>query len=690
MAGLVSWADTIPVAIATLACFFLPGMVLARVVGAWGLAMFALAPALSLGLGGVGAVVLGLLGIRWNLWSYLGFSAVVVLALAILIRVRLPFGNQPAVEQWAGSQFEGSSAVSDEASRTPRLLRFTRAFAPFAGVVTAAIVSFAPLRDGMGEPGFPALTWDSVYHHSAVRYIIETGNGSSLRLGAVATNTDTPQFYPGAWHDLVSLTVGDLPITVSLNVAALVLACVIWPLSVAYLARVTFPRLTWLPLLAPIVASGFVAFPARMISYGTVWPAAMGTALVPVLVGLILITTARGTRPAVRFRFALLLLVGFAGATLCHPTAPIAAAFFSFPFLLHRYGAVVRSAVRRGMKGRAAAYVAVPALGIGLVWAAVATVPRIRSVFEFETTPVGPATDAVGAAIFDTMLVPEYHGNSDPFWIGGLLAILGFVMTLVLREHRWVSASWAISIVLYVVAAGEQTVLRPLVGLWYSDPVRLGGLVPLFTSLLASYALLRVIDAVVFSLAGWKPQLGRPAVATVTALVLLLGAAAALYPTTDDLRAEERTARLAADYWEHLEWEGGIASLAELEFIERLGDELPDDAVVLGDPTSGAALMYSLAEVDTFFRTMAGSWNEEARYLGRNFNDIDTDPCICQFIQKYDITHLYDDDGRYLPDIEHRDDLEGLTIIGVDDEDLRLVDDSGDGARIYEIEACGP
>ncbi|KNC19553.1 hypothetical protein AC792_05510 [Arthrobacter sp. RIT-PI-e] len=663
-----------------LAVFFLPGLVLAFVGRMRGLAAFAVAPALSLALGGIGAILLGFVGIRWSVWSYIGITAVAVLMGVLLThffraRNRAPIGE--IAERETVSKAERSRAV-----------RRMRRFAPLVGVVIAAVVSFAPLRDGMRRPDYPALTWDSVYHHSAIRYILDTGNGSSLTLGAVATNNDAPAYYPGAWHDLVSLTVGSLPISVSLNVAALVLSCIIWPLSMAYLARVAFPKHTWLPLLAPIIASGFVAFPARMISYGTVWPAAMGTALVPMLIGLTLTVTSRSTDAAARRRLALILAAALVGAALCHPTAPIAAVFLSAPFLIHRYTTSVIALIERGKRIRAGLGAALPLLGIVLVCAAIAIVPQLRSVFFFETTPVGPATDAIGSAIFDTMLMPLVHGNEEPFWVAGLLASTGVVMTLMLREHRWVSVSWTISIVLYVAAAGEQTVLRPLVGFWYSDPVRLGGLVPIFTSLLASYAVLRTVEAMVLFAARSNVTLREPVAALVASLVILVGIAALLYPQTKDFRTEERTSRLAADYWEHLQWEDGLASLPELRFIERLGEELPEDAVVLGDPTSGAALLYSLAGVDTVFRTLSGSWDADARYLGRNFNRIDRNPRICRLLAEYGVTHFYDDTRRYLPDIVHRRDMVGLTIIGVDREDLRLVDTSGDGARIYEIEAC--
>lgn len=680
----VSWTDVLPVAFATMACFFLPGMLVALAAGVRSLATFALAPALSLGLAGVGAVLLAPTGIRWTLWSYLGFTTVVAVAVFLLARVLVPrAGRRPA----AGAS--GSTAVSAESRSWSWRQAALGSIAPLTGAVVAAIVSFPPLKEGMRRPEYPALTWDSIFHHSSVRYIIETGNGSSLNLGAVASNDKAARFYPAAWHDLVSLTVGQLPISVSINVAALVMACIIWPISVAYLARVAFPRLAWMSLLAPVIAAGFVAFPARMISYGTLWPAAMGTAILPALVALMLVFTSPRSTSAERIRLTFLLLITLAGVTLCHPTATIAAAYLCSPFLLYRYVGVVRIVLSRGRKLIAVTLVVVPALAVALFLTAVVTVPSIRSVFYFETTPVGPATDAVGAAVFDTMLAPLGHGNVEPFWIGGLLSIGGFILTFMLREGRWMSVCWMISILLYVVAAGEQTFLRPLVGLWYSDPVRLGGLVPLFTSLLAAFAIARVVDASIAVFAARQPLLARPSVANAAALVLVIGLAAVLYPQTGELRADERSERLAEDYWRHLEWSGGIASLSELRMIERLDDELPEDAVVLGDPTSGAALVYSLADRDVVFPTMAGAWDWDAEYLGRNFNQLDSDPRVCEFIREYDVSYFYDDDGRYLPEIIHRQNMGGLTAAGLASTDLTLVDSSDDGAAVYKIESCG-
>ncbi|MFC3299816.1 hypothetical protein FJV46_04715 [Arthrobacter agilis] len=679
----MSWGDAFPIALATIACFFLPGMVIALLAGVRGLGVAALAPALSLGIAGVGAVVLSVLGLRWSLASYLGFATAVALALSILV-------SRKAAGRFFAAEPE-ARALSIRGSRGVLAARSSRALpsilAPVGGVVAAGLISLGPLQEGMGRVDLPALTWDSIHHHSAIRYITDLGDGSSLNLGGVASNNDAARFYPGAWHDLVSLTVGSFPISASINVAALTMACLIWPLSVAYLARIAFPTLVWMPLLAPIVATGFVAFPARMISYGTIWPAAMGTAIVPALIALVLVITAPGTRPSARFRLALLLLVGLAGATLCHPTATVAVAYLCLPFIVVRYYGVLRQCLRRRRRLTAGALIAVPLFVSALAAVVVMTVPAVRTVFFFRTTPVGPATDAVGAAIFDTMLAPLGHGNTEPFWLGGVLAIAGLITTLVSREYRWISAGWIITVVLYVVAAGEETMLRPLVGLWYSDPVRVGGLVPLFTSLLASYAVLKAIVV----LLGWIPFPSRVKEEMVVAssLVVLIGVMAAVYPMTDELRADEKSGRLAADYWEHLEWDGGIASLDELEFIERLAEELPDDAVVLGDPTSGAALVYSLAGKDTVFRTMAGTWEDDAKYLARNFNHIDSDPRVCQLIERFGVTHFYDDDHRYLPDIIHRKDMGGLTAAGVDPADLDLVDSSGDGAKIFAIEACG-
>ncbi|WP_209066768.1 DUF6541 family protein [Arthrobacter pigmenti] len=656
----MSWWETLPVVFIMAGVFFVPGLLVGALARLRGITLLAAAPAISLGIGGVSAVVGGLVGIPWGIATYCVATTLTALAAWALCR-KTPVQTVPSTHRYSW-------------------------IATTAGLVTAAFISIPPLRLGMGEPHFPALTWDAVHHLSTIRWILESGDGSSLTVGGIASDERVPRFYPAAWHDLVSLAVTDLPISLSINVAALMMAGLIWPLAVAYLARVCFPQSAWIGFIAPVLASGFVAFPARMISYGTVWPAAMGTAITPVLIGLVVQLLGRPDHRA-RLGSSIALLIAGAGAVLCHPTAAVAMAFLVLPFLLSRYVPFLRTAIRQRSLFSVSVALLVPLSVLALTIWAIHAVPAVRAVFNFRTTPVGPGTDAFGAAVFDTMLAPLGHGNTEPFWIGGLLVIVGGLVAIARRESRWIVASYAISVALYVIAAGEPSFLSPLVGLWYSDPVRLGGLVPIFASVLGAYA----IHVGVSSLGGAAVGKMRGQVSHRLRQVISFGLAVLsvflVFLFSESMRADVREDRIAADYWEHREWADGLASDAELEMLLSLEDRLPEDALLLGDPTSGAALAYALGDVEAVFPTMAGSWSQEARYLGRNFYQLESDPRVCRIINEMGITHVYDDDGRYLADIVHRKDMKGLTVRGLSPDSVRLIT-SADGAAVYAITGC--
>lgn len=663
----MSWWQAVPTFLLATAVFFLPGLGTVLLLRLRGPLALASAPAVSLAIAGLGAIVLALIGVPWNLLSYAAASALTMGA-AALVSWRLKLGARAAARtRWR-----------------PLLL----------GMAVALPVSFFPLKAGMGEPQLPALTWDSVFHHSAIRWILDTGNGSSLALGAVASDQRIPRYYPGAWHDLVSLTVLDQPISLAINMTALLMSVLIWPLAVGCLAQVSFPRSRTIGFFAPVVGSGFVAFPARMISYGTVWPTAMATALVPVLIALTVVffrtAGARG-----RFGVGCAGLLALAGAALSHPTAVADWLYLTAPFLIALYAPFVWRLIRTRRRVPAIIWGIGPVLLFALGIVAAQVVPALRAVLGFRTTPVTTGPAAFGDAVFDTMLSPLAHGNSGPFWVGGLTAMVGLVLTFVLRQGRTVAVGYAITVLLYVVAAGPDTFLRPLVAIWYSDPVRLGGLVPIYGSVLSAFVLAAAVRAVGHALSRGYAHLrssqnpmgllrARSVISAVLAIVLTGG----LLSATGGLRADQRTQRLAADYWKHLQWSGGLVSAGELNLLNRIESEIGPNSLVIGDPTSGASLIYAFADREVVFPTMSGTWSADARYLGRNFNKIDSDPRVCQLVRKLGVTHFYDDDNRYLPNIIHRRDMTGLTVIGVSPKDLTLVDEA-DGARLYKIRTCG-
>jgi hypothetical protein len=298
----------------------------------------------------------------------------------------------------------------------------------------------------------------------------------------------------------------------------------------------------------------------------------------------------------------------------------------------------------------------------------------------------------MGEAIFDAMLGPIGHGNKQEFWSMGLLALLGSLRMLHYRQHRWIAITYYFSIVLYMIAAGQNSFLRPLVGFWYSDPVRLGGLMPIFTIVIGVYSIVNLATwlqgqaSALLTKGAERAEKnlapgGFYSASVAMVLVLLMVASTNLF------RADVRQHRLESDYRQHLEWKQGLVSWEELEMLRGLDETLPPNSKILGDPTSGAGLAYAMSGVSSVFSTLSGSWSADARYLGNHFNDIGFDSEVCRIIRERGITHFYDDDERYLPDIVHRKDMEGLTTIDIDPDALTILEAAG-SARVFRIDAC--
>ena len=67
----------------------------------------------------------------------------------------------------------------------------------------------------VGSPEHPSQVFDNVFHLNAIRFILDTGNASSLSLASIQGVSGLDAVYPAAWHSfaalLVQLTAVDIP-----------------------------------------------------------------------------------------------------------------------------------------------------------------------------------------------------------------------------------------------------------------------------------------------------------------------------------------------------------------------------------------------------------------------------------------------------------------------------------------------
>ena len=653
----MSWWQAVDETTLAVFWFFVPGTLLAWALGLRGAWRVLSAPALSVAVLAALPVLFGLLGAPWRPVTAAAGVAVLVGLVALLCR---PLRRRTA-SVWPGFRATDAWAV--------------------AGVAVAAVAAFVAMRRGMGDPSFPPQTWDAVFHLNAVRHIVDTGDASSLDLGVVSNTVSGQGFYPGAWHSLVALTTTE-SVVVASNAASLVLVAVVWPVALVALARVVVPSWPWAGLAVPVAATAYVAFPERMVTWGTLWPNALSYALVPVAIALTAVAlrpAAEGSPRSVVERAPAVLAAGAAlvAVALAQPSGLLAYALLATPAVVACWVSSVRSYATRGRIALTAGL---------LVWfVAWAGAYRVlaASVRTYDRERTSAAVDAVVQAVGDGRLGSVGTGETWS-WALAILTVVGAVALFVLREGRWAVFSFAVSLALFALAADTTLGARDLLRPWYADVVRLAGLVPIFGALLAGAGLVGGAVLVGRLVARRRSaDAGRATAAVAVVLVALFVVGSGW------LRVDERTREVAGGYAAPIYGNATniLTSAEELDMLERLAEELPDGARILGDPFTGSALAYAVGGVDVVYTHVRGSWEPDAAYLGRHFADIETDPAVCEALGRLGVRYLYIDPDLYFVGHAAHDLYRGLGS-ELPEGDFTLVDEGG-SAAVYEIDECG-
>ena len=300
----MSWLDAAPALGVALALLVAPGLLVVLVAGVRGVLAAALSPVLSVAVIAGTAVAAQLMGVR------LGLAALVAGTGGALLVVGAVRG--------AGRFTRGEEEVEADGWR-PLL-------GGLLGAGAAAVALAVGLARGMGAADRWPQTFDAVFHLSAVDHVQRTGDGSALTLGTIVVPGRSSSFYPAAWHDLVALVASWTGLTapVAANAVALVAAAVVWPLGCVALTRVALGPSPVACAAGGALAGAVSASPVLLTGYGTLWPNALATALLPACLALLADLFDLGPSRAVpRWVGWPMLGAGAAGLGLAHPNAVV-------------------------------------------------------------------------------------------------------------------------------------------------------------------------------------------------------------------------------------------------------------------------------------------------------------------------------------------------------------------------------
>lgn len=670
----MSWLSAVPVVAAAALVILVPGLIASAPLRLGLVARTAVSASAGVASIAVAGVVFALLRVPFAAWQPLVIGIALGLCAAIYRR-RAP-RTTPAPEGvprwWLVLAWLGAAAV-------------------------IAVVAFVLVP----SPERISQTYDNVFHLSATARILADGDASSLTLRTLIETDKSFAFYPAAWHALVAATVqvSGAGIPVAANAAWIAVAAVVWLPGVAWLAQVLVTGFAAgrVALVALPLGAAFAAMPYGLLTWGTLYPSYLATALLPVAIAAPL--AALVPRGRTRLNATYLALWPAAGITavavaavgFSQPRVLVTWAVILAPFALSRAAAAYTRARRAGGRSRRVAgrwaWAVTVATALGAIAGFAYLVLRLdlfgRPLEDRLGGPQAMATQSVFDGLAQVVL------QSWPTGVGGrivfpalLLAAavaLGLVLASRRRGMRWAVAAYAILAVLFALAAGADDVFAKLAtALWYKDRYRLSSALPVLGVAFATLAILWSSRRLARRSTARRIPI---AVAIVTAVVATSALAMACGGVSRSVAAIFRLPDAHA--------QTAVVSQAQIDFMRTtVAQTVPADERLLGDPWDGSALSQLYAGREPVFPHVNGQWDPARLVLAWQLEHIDDDPAVCQALDalrvRYVLYHPHefgggDPSGNHFAAV-HRAVQEGL---------FEPVATDGDSV-LYRIGQCGP
>lgn len=656
----MTWLQAlVPMAIALVA-LFVPGFVVLRALGLRSSPSAATAPLVSCGLIGVAGILAGLLHVRWGVLPYLVLTALAVLA------------------AWAARRF---IPVYRPAERPRPAWGLVATFALVT--VTSALTMFIRIRSFITSPQDFAQVYDDVFHLNAIRYILDTGNASTLTLGRLTAPGSSIAIYPSVWHSAAALVaqLSGATVAVAQNAVLVTTATVVWPVACMVLVWACVGRKPVAVAAAGILSTGMWVFPFEMMQFGPLYPNILSYSLLPLaLAAVVTLCASRDTSLITRFQAIPLLVVGLAALALTQPNGVASLLACSIPLLVAAWARPLRLAIKARNTRRAVVVGLAGLVGAVLlfgVWHAL--------LLAFDAwTPTRNAEQALADALTGSYL------GADPMLLLAVLSLVGAIAVLLARRHRSLLAMWLVAVFLYVVSASRHqgTVRMFFTGGWYQDVHRLAALAAVMAIPLAAVGTQAAFDAITARLpASWRMRWALPTqasalepVAALVVAVALLGATAAVQK--QGFRTVERDLKISYA----LDNGAYLVSRDEYDLMRRLRSHVPADEVIAVNPWNGGALAYAIAGIRTTEFHLTPGPSKDVRTLEDALPTLTPGSPACVIAKRDKIGYVLDFGSRHILDFPQASAYPHLENVSAS-RTLELVDRQG-SAKLFKIVGC--
>jgi hypothetical protein len=658
----VSWFSAVPEIVVCVAIMFLPGLPVTYLAGLRGIAAWAIAPVVPITVAAIGAIIAPSLGIRLSIWVLVVPSvaiALVVGVIAFLLRHRFP-------------------------ARTPDARGVT--YAILAGFGFALVVGLVTAKWSITRPDNFAATFDAVFHHHALAYIQDTGNGSALTISGLGVEGVTPSFYPAAWHDLAAIlqNVTGTGIPVAANVITIVISLLIWPLGCILLGRQLFG-----PAPLPLAVTGALslalpAFPWTLMGYGTLWPNILGLALVPAGLAVLMSITNLAKEDVIgrgrAWLFAPVLLVA---TVFAHPNALFSLVVLALPILATRLFIMVRNYQRAGQLTRGLVTAAALVVGSAVLAYLINSLPVVNAIKTTRWQPVENPAQAVGEVVLNAT------NQKGAAWLLSIVVLAGIISSLRQKNRRWLVAGYVLTAVLFVMAVGvNDDYTAKFTGFWYNDSWRLAAMLPITGVPLAAIGILAITTAIknrIDALGSVKvPDRARSQTVLAAAVIVVFTV------LTFGFYASEK-GTFVRDSYAQLDGGTGDKRMLNPDKVALMKDAqriVPQDALVAANPWTGATALWPLADRKLLIPNLdPGVMTPDQAYLAEYLVLARRDPKACGLISRLNVQYLMTGPVEMTGPDDHR--LPRFRGLGEpsDPKDFQLVAEQGKN-KLFKITAC--
>lgn len=613
--------------IVSLAVLFLPGLASGYALGLRGRWLWGWAPAGSVGIVFLAAVIASKLGITW------GFPVLLVFCICAtficwLISVLL-------------IRFYKSKSVDTGISDLTKLSRGDKKWVYLPPILLLSMFLYETVRFAtvVKRPGAFAQIWDNLFHSNLAMMFLQSGEASPFKVDL--WNPGRAGFYPAAWHEVVSLVASTCSgaVTTATNAVALVVAFIIWPLGIFCLASAIYTsRLVQLISLAFSLA--LPQFPFALFSWGPLYPNLLSSSLLPIVIALFVKWLSSKRLVAVPELFATAWGLVSVGASQPNNvfTFVIVAIIVTWCFGVTRishYSERYRG--RRGVRSAVLAGWTALCLAVYCLWEwGTFQISLIRG---FRTkTPDWFPQGSYWSGIKEILLLTAGKPNASFTvyqWLDTLplsvFLIIGLVVLTISRKRTWLVFCWLIFSGLALVGHSMQDLqLRQyLVGVWYADSPRLFVPVVMFSIPIAAGGL----GWLICQLNKWiSPKVSRKTKTIILTVCLVLPVGVAADPThlkkSWEWIGDVFSIRTPADKTL------GLVDEDELELLLELPRLTPPDSVVLGNPWEGAAFAWSLGQRRAIFPTLQAASDPmpDRAFLTNQLYQAEKRKQVCSFL----------------------------------------------------------